>query len=42
MTLLESQKNACDELAGVIKRTIDHGENNSVLVIGPRGNYKLY
>ncbi len=32
----------CDELLGILKRTIDHGENNSVLVIGPRGTGKTY
>jgi AAA+ ATPase superfamily predicted ATPase len=30
----------CDELLGLLKRTIDHGENNSALIIGPRGTGK--
>jgi origin recognition complex subunit 4 len=42
MSLLESQNNACEDLLTVLKRTIDYGENNSVLVIGPRGSGKTH
>ena len=41
MSLLESQNNACEDLFTVIRRTIEFGENNSVLVIGPRGKRKI-
>ena len=42
MSLLESQNNACEELYTVIRRTIEFGENNSALIIGPRGSGKTH
>ena len=40
MATLLVHQNECDDLFNLLKRTIDHGENNSALVIGPRGSGK--
>ena len=42
MTSLEAQNKACEEIYTVIRRTIEYGENNSALVIGPRGSGKTH
>ena len=39
---LEIHKRSEDELVNVLKRLIYYGENNSALVIGPRGSGKTY
>ncbi len=42
MKKFELHQAECDELLGILKRTIDHGENNSALLIGSRGVGKTY
>ena len=42
MNSLEIHKNAEEELFNVLKGVINHGENNSALVIGPRGSGKTF
>ncbi len=42
MKLFELHEKECDELLSIFKRTLDHGENNSALIIGPRGTGKTY
>ena len=42
MKSLEIHKNAEEELFNVFKSVIFHGENNSALVIGPRGSGKTF
>ncbi len=42
MKSLDIHKNAEDELFNVFKSVIENGENNSALVIGPRGSGKTF
>jgi Cdc6-like AAA superfamily ATPase len=42
MNQLDIHKNAEDELYNVFKSVIHNGENNSALVIGPRGSGKTF
>jgi origin recognition complex subunit 4 len=42
MTNLEAQNKACEEIYSLIRRTIEFGENNSALIIGPRGSGKTH
>ena len=42
MRVLDIHKNAEDELLKVLSGLINYGENNSALVIGPRGSGKTF
>lgn len=42
MKELDIHKNAEDELYNVFKSVIQNGENNSAMVIGPRGSGKSF
>ena len=42
MKVLDIHRNAEDELYNVFKSVIESGENNSAMVIGPRGSGKTF
>lgn len=42
MKELNQHDKSRDEILSILKRSIYHGENNSALVIGPRGSGKTY
>jgi origin recognition complex subunit 4 len=42
MTSLIIHQDLIDDIISLVKRTIDHGENSSALVIGPRGSGKTF